>query len=165
MGESIRVMKIATRPAIGDDVPGIRFVGYSAWPPAYGTICGPEWVVEGLDRYWADSPVRAAVAAGNVCVAVADDMVVGVSEVGEFEDRFMMWKLYVLPRFQHEGVGTALLKAVRQRAAREGRVLHTEYVAANEPAGGFYRSHGFVAVSTPSGPLDSVWIWMRDTGQ
>ena len=95
---------------------------------------------------------------GDCFIAVEGDVVHGVSEVGEYNGDLVMWKLYVLPGSQRQGVGQLLLETVKQVAARRGRSLVTEYVAGNTRAGEFYRSHGFVNISAPGDLLESVWL-------
>lgn len=61
----------------------------------------------------------------------------GVSEVGEFNGDLVMWKLYVLPSSQGQGVGRLLLDTGKQLAAVRRRPLLTEYLAGNTCAGSF----------------------------
>lgn len=181
-------MSITVRLATPAELDEVRYVGFATWPPTYGPIAGPRYVVHGLDTYWDADTLEDTIRAGNLYVAVDDDetedgaannsatksdatnnrtnghnvdhrtTIIGVSEVDHFRDDLVLWKLYVLPDHQRSGVGHALLDAVKHRAAAEGKALLTEYVAANSKAGNFYRSQGFVDMSVPKDELDSVWL-------
>lgn len=151
-------MDITVRLAVADDLADVRFVGFATWPPTYGHIAGADYVVAGLDEYWSADAIAAAIDAGDLSVATIGDGVVGVSHVDRFGADLVMWKLYVLPEYQRAGIGRALLDAVKDRAAAEGRALVTEHVAANARAGDLYRAQGFVVTAEAASALDSVWL-------
>lgn len=158
---SVSAMNLLVRLATEADAAAVRYIGFATWPQTYGPIAGAAYVVNGLDTYWSAASVEAAIGDGNIYVAVDRNEVVGMSQVDLLDGDLVMWKLYVLPALQGRGVGSALLLAVKERARNEGRGLLTEYVAANEHAGAFYRSHGFAALGAPDTPLDAVWMRCR----
>ena len=151
------------RVATAADLAGFRFVGFATWPATYEPLAGAAYVAANLDEYWSESALLPVLEAGDGLVAVDGDRVVGVSEVAEWGEDLVMWKLYVLPARQGEGIGGLLLDAVIALAGRRGRALVTEYVAANTAAGRFYAAHGFEVETDAAEPLGSVW--MRLTAQ
>lgn len=155
------MVAITVRTATPADLAGFRYVGFATWPVTYQPIAGAAYVVENLDEYWSKEALLPALEAGNALVAVDDNEVVGVSEVANWGDDLVMWKLYVLPKRQGQGVGAQLLNAVTKLARDRGRALVTEYTAANASAGRFYETHGFETESEPSEPLSSVWMRLR----
>lgn len=151
-------MAITIRQASHADLDAFRFVGFSTCPATYGPFAGPSFVAQQLDQWWSPERLKDPLERGDCLIATQDNTVLGVSEVGEYDGDLVMWKLYVLPSCQHKGIGQLLLDAVKQLATDRSRPLVTEYVAGNKRAGDFYRSQGFVDISTPASPLDSVWL-------
>ena len=151
-------MAITVRQATLADLDAFRFVGFSTCPVTYGPFAGPGFVVRQLDRWWSPERLAGPLERGDCLIAGQGDTVLGVSEIGDYNGDLVMWKLYVLPGSQRQGVGTMLLEAVKRIAAERDRVLVTEYVAGNTRAGEFYRSQGFEDFAAPAGPLDSSWL-------
>ena len=149
------------RAATELDLAAFRYVGFATWPATYQPFAGAEYVVENLDRWWSREALLPSIAANDCLVATHRNDVVGVSEVGELGDDIVMWKLYVLPQWQGQGVGKQLLRAVVRLAEERNLPLVTEYVAANALAGAFYASQGFKAESVPANPMDSIWMRLR----
>lgn len=151
-------MQIDIRQATLDDITDVRYVGICAWPPTYGPIYGPKYVVDGLDEYWSDAAIRNDITAGQIDVAVIDGRCVGVSQVAPLDSDLVLWKLYVLPEFQRAGVGRRLMDAAKERARAQGCDLLTEYASRNARVGQFYRRQGFTETDDPWGGSDAVWM-------
>jgi GNAT superfamily N-acetyltransferase len=149
---------VKVRIATVEDLPSFRYVGFVTWPPTYEPIAGAAYVVEKLDAYWSEDALLPSLVAGNALVAADGPIVVGVSEVGDLGVDLALWKLYVLPLWQGQGVGTLLLKAVIETAAARDRSLFTQYVPDNSAAGEFYARHGFQRESEPTDSISPVWM-------
>lgn len=162
-------MTITIRRADRPDLDAFRFVGFSTCPATYGPFAGPGFVVRQLDQWWNPERLVPALERGDCLVAVDDDVavdvaldvggaVVGVAEVGRYSGELVMWKLYILPSHQGQGIGRSLLTDVRRLAVQRNLPLATEYIAGNTLAGAFYRSQGFIERSVPGSLLESVWL-------
>lgn len=156
---------IVVRVADGDDLADVVSVGHRTWPPTYEPIAGPEYVAMGLAKWWTSEAVAASIRTGRTLVAVDGDAVVGCATVGPAgtaDDALALWKLYVLPGRHGLGIGSRLLEAVVERAARAGHTrIVLSHVVGNDDAAAFYRARGFHEThreSGGSGLPDSVWM-------
>ena len=152
---------VTVRPAGPDDLDAVLAVGHRTWPPTYEPLAGADYVAMGLAKWWSAEATLPLIDAGRVTVAEVDGDVVGVAAAGPLDGRLVLWKLYVLPGHQGEGIGAALLEAVVKAARGRYAQLRLAYLDGNEKAGRFYSRHGFVEVEreTGSGGLpDSVWM-------
>lgn len=151
-------MTITIRKALPEDVHGVRYVGIISWPATYGPLKGAAYVVEGLDSYWSAEAIETAITAGSVDVAESEDGIVGVVHTEELGADLVMWKLYVLPQWQHHGVGRGLVNAAKDRAREQGCGLLTEYEPSNERVRSFYLREGFNATTAPWPGTEAVWL-------
>jgi GNAT superfamily N-acetyltransferase len=152
---------VTVRRAVEGDLDAVLAVGHRTWPPTYEPLAGADYVAMGLAKWWSAEATRPLIDAGRVTVAEVDGEVVGVAAAGPLDGRLVLWKLYVLPGHQGEGIGAALLDAVVDEARGRYAQLRLAYLDGNERAGRFYSRHGFVEVEreTGSGGLpDSVWM-------
>ena len=143
-------MALIIRAADGNDLAAIIDVGHRTWPATYGPIAGDEYVEMGLAKWWTADATIPAIRAGRVTVAELDGEVVGMASVGPHEKHLMLWKLYVLPEHQGKAIGSALLKAVVERATGEYPHIRLSYLEGNTSAEGFYSRKGFVEVGRES---------------
>jgi ribosomal protein S18 acetylase RimI-like enzyme len=133
------------RPATAQDVPALRAVGVRTWEATYAGVLSDAAVARGVEEFFNDWSVGAAVRAGRMLVAVDDGgAVVGLLESDVVDAvRTMVWKLYVAPEAQRRGVGGRLLeRALATATTPEVRVEHD---ARNAAAGAFFARHGFAA--------------------
>lgn len=136
-------MAVEIRTATPAEVDAVRFVGFSTWPATYGPICGPSFVLAGLDEWWSPQALAYSLGHGLILVAQQEDAVVGVAEYGVTDAGVVLWKLYVLPSHHGRGVGSALLARVADVAAQRSCALITECHASNGAAVAFYTARGF----------------------
>lgn len=154
-------MTVTVREAVLDDLDAVLAVGHATWPATYEPIAGADYVAMGLAKWWTADATLPALRAGRVLVAEVEGQVVGMASSGPLEGRLVLWKLYVLPQSQGHGVGSLLMDAVLERAARTQDEIRLTYLEGNEQAAGFYRSRGFVELSREvagHGIPDSVWM-------
>jgi GNAT superfamily N-acetyltransferase len=155
------VVNVLVRRATEADVDAVMSVGHRTWPPTYGPIAGDDYVAMGLAKWWSADATRTAIRAGRMTVAEVDDDVVGVASAGPHEGRLVLWKLYVLPEHQGQGVGARLLEAVVEGARGVYPELRLAYIDGNTTARDFYSHKGFVEVEREpgSGGLpDNIWM-------
>lgn len=155
------VVNVLVRRPTEADVDAVMSVGHRTWPPTYGPIAGDDYVAMGLAKWWSAEATLTAIRAGRMTVAEVDDVVVGVASAGPHEGRLVLWKLYVLPEHQGQGVGARLLEAVVEGARGVYPELRLAYIDGNTTARDFYSHKGFVEVEREpgSGGLpDNIWM-------
>jgi len=154
-------MALLIRTADGNDLAAVIDVGRRTWPVTYAPIAGEEYVAMGLAKWWTKDATIPAIRAGRVTVAELDGTVVGIAVVGPHEHHLVLWKLYVLPEFQGQAIGSALMESVVARATGEHSQIRLSYLQGNAHAEAFYRKKGFVEISRESGGdgiPESVWM-------
>jgi len=152
----------AIRPAQEADLDGIARVGEITWPATYLTFAGADYVRHNLETYWSSSALQHALSDSLVfLVAVDDDEVTGVLEVGQFGSSPTMWRLYVMPARQGSGIGTALLHAAIDALPEGSTELVTEYTAGNDATGRWYELRGFTETHRDPRPQGLDVVWMR----
>lgn len=155
------VVNVLVRRPTEADVDAVMSVGHRTWPPTYGPIAGDDYVAMGLAKWWSAEATLTAIRAGRMTVAEVDDDIVGVASAGPHEGRLVLWKLYVLPEHQGQGVGARLLEAVVEGARGVYPELRLAYIDGNTTARDFYSHKGFVEVEREpgSGGLpDNIWM-------
>ena len=154
--------QVVIREAVGDDLLGVIEVGRQTWPLTYGPIAGDDYVAMGLAKWWTADATIPAIRSGRATVAALGEQIIGVSVVGPLEDEIALWKLYVLPGHQGNGVGSRLLRTAIDRATDDGwKSMVLSYLDGNANAAGFYAHFGFESYereSAGSGVPDSIWV-------
>ncbi len=155
-------MSVTVRVTTAADADAVAAVGHQTWPPTCEPLAGAEYVEHGLARWWSDEAVRRGLADDRTLVAVAESgAVAGIAGFAPDGDVLIRWKLYVLPRAQGTGAGTALLERVIAEATGRYRAVRLEYVAGNDRAAAFCARNGFAFLrrepDADGGP-DVVWL-------
>ena len=153
-------MGAVIRQADAGDLAGIVAVGHRTWPATYEPIAGADYVAMGLAKWWTEESTTPLIRAGRALVADVGGEVVGVAVAGPSDGHLVLWKLYVVPELQGEGLGSRLLAAVVDRARGHDH-LRVAHMDGNESAAAFYRSHGFVELErevSGHGIPDSLWL-------
>jgi ribosomal protein S18 acetylase RimI-like enzyme len=76
-------------------------------------------------------------------VVVYGDTDIGTFEVMQHDDHVHLGEFYLLPSFQRQGIGTALLQQALEEATAQGLAVRLE-VLKNNPVPSLYRRHGFI---------------------
>jgi GNAT superfamily N-acetyltransferase len=150
------------RNAGPDDVIAICRFGEAHVRPHYAPLIGAAAADEQVLRWWNETQIGAAVAAGLVVVAVEGGQVVGVGQRGRRGADDVVYKLYVHPRYRGRGLGVRLIDALTRQLPADPDRLYVEHFAANERAGAFYEREGFTVQriepsSTGNPALGVVW--------
>ncbi len=160
-------MTTLIRDAELDDLDAVLAVGHRTWPATYEPIAGPDYVSMGLAKWWTPDATMPAVTAGRVTVAEVDGQVVAMASTGPSHGHLVLWKLYVLPEFQGQGIGSQLIDVVIDKARHTHPDIRVAVLEGNDHAAAFYRAKGFVELeheSSGHGIPDSVWM-SRDLGE
>ena len=83
---------------------------------------------------------------GRSQIIELDSQPVGLLRVDQAESHVQLEQLFVLPAFQRQGVGAAVLQQVLSRARNAGVPVRLRVLRVN-PAARFYARHGFRVVS------------------
>ena len=79
-------------------------------------------------------------------IITGDGEKVGTVSVARTATHIQFGEFYLLPRFQRQGVGTGVLRAVLRQADTEDLPVRLEYLKGN-PVGSLYKRHGFIVVA------------------
>lgn len=135
---------VALRRATTAHAPAVAGLGAEVIPATYGPI-DLELARHQLDTWWTEPALTDRIEALPHWVADSGDgAVLGVSDLGRFEGRSVVWKMYVRPAAQGLGLGRGLLGRAIQAAG--GEDVWLDVFAQNVRAVGFYRSQGFELV-------------------
>jgi len=133
------------RKANGVDIPAVQAVARIAWEHTYQDIMKPVTRSRFLDEFYSYDALAKAleVKQGGIWVAEHAGRVIGFIQVVPMLDKsgLELTRLYVLPEYQRQGVGQALLEIV------EAEFLSVKWWALVEKdddrAVAFYKKNGF----------------------
>ena len=148
------VLEFEIRKAELDDVPAIARVSYQTWPHTYRGIIPEEKInsrtIESITFTWREI-LSELHHKGSTLVAFNDESIIGYSrfypsrDIDDDQGKVAtIGSIYVLPSFQHQGVGRALIAGILEIAKIQDFVevaLHV--LAANERARKFYEYLGW----------------------
>ena len=140
-------MSVTVRTATADDVDGVQTVARDAWYAAYGGFVRPADIEAELAESYDFELLEAAVDHDDIAfyVADADGEIVGFASAEQtWADEVELHTIYVHPERWDEGVGSALLEAVRT-FARDSSVDRIACVVFDENVVGvgFIEASGF----------------------
>ncbi len=151
---------VVVRQATGDDLDAVVEVGRRTWPATYESIFEEGLVALFLEKKWTKQALIPSIRSGRTLVAEVAGRIVGMASYSPHEAALALWRLYVLPEAQGNGVGARLLREVMSHAGTVGRELHIPFTDGNAAAYRFASSHGFTRVRRePQGEMpDLVWM-------
>jgi ribosomal protein S18 acetylase RimI-like enzyme len=82
-------------------------------------------------------------AAGNTYIIYEGDKRIGSVDVKEGADNIFLSGLYILPRYQSKGIGTAIINQLFERALTANKRLELEVLKVNVKAQKLYEKLGF----------------------
>lgn len=137
------------RTATAEDVGAVRAVAEAAWAQDYPDVLTRETVSEGVEEWYDESSVAAALSVPGATLLVAEEG----GEVRGFAHAFRsgttgdVLRLYVHPDHRRRGVGGDLLAATLDELAAQGvERVRAMVLAGNERGQAFYESFGFERV-------------------
>lgn len=137
-------MKFQIREMKAEDIKNVQQVAKTSWNDTYDGII-PAHVQESfLNSAYSDEMMKRRLEVSSLYVAEADGQIVGfanfstVKEEGEVE----LGAIYLLPEFQGEGVGTALLNEGINNAQKASKVF-INVEKENGRGVYFYKAKGF----------------------
>lgn len=135
------------------DVAGIQAVAMESWRAAYQEIFTPEFINDFVARAYERQTLLCSIANPADIFLVARDgaRVVGFCHFGA--GGLQLYRIHLLPEYQHRGIGTRLIAELELRlAGRDIASYHCYVHCRNEQAQGFYQRRGFVHQSERDQP-------------
>jgi ribosomal protein S18 acetylase RimI-like enzyme len=130
------------------DLPAIRDLAEKIWPFAYGEILSVDQLEYMLDKFYSVHSLAAQI---NIMhheffIAELNEEFIGFISIGKSEkdpSKFILHKIYVLPKFQGKKIGQALLDfAIAKTKTAGGKSLQLNVNRKNQ-AIHFYKKNGF----------------------
>ena len=165
--------ELRIRRAVPDDLDAVVEVGRTTWPATYGPIAGDDYVTMGLAKWWTREETLPLVYSGRTTVAEevgesGERHIEGIASTGLLKGHLVLFRLYVLPDHQGQGIGQLLLEDVVAQATLAGHPdIRLSYLDGNEGAARFYAAAGFTELHrehSGHGIPDSVWV-VRELSQ
>jgi len=130
-------MDITLRPATAGDLPFARSLYLDGMRDVTRRV-----------RAWDEARQIASFDAGfvpeEVGIVVLNGQDIGWMQIAEDEAVLFLKQFFITPRVRRRGIGTKLLQALTERAARAGKAVTLGVVKGN-PARSLYERHGFQA--------------------
>lgn len=141
------------RTASERDLEAIKALLAETWHATYDAIYGVERVDEITAEWHSVASLKARLTRPSSEFLVADDgkTIAGMAFAAAAGDPkvVVLHQLYVLPAFQHAGIGRMLLEEI-EGSFPEARTLRLEVEGANAPAIRFYKTNGFTEAGQSS---------------
>lgn len=146
-------MRHSLRPAVTED----RDFVFAVFAQTMKTVIEQTW---GWDPAWQRSEFDRRFASYEASVVESCGRAIGWLLIERSEGSIVIHELQLLPEYQGQGVGTAIVRDIVEQAARNGVPVELSVVPANPRAQQLYERLGFVVVA-----VDAPFIRMRrDTG-
>ena len=128
--------KITTRTATPDDYDFL-------WQLLKATMQDYVDQTWGWDEAWQQTYFRGTFDPGENQIVVLNGQDIGVIAVKQTETAVFLSRIYILPEYQGQGIGTQLVESVKAEAFREGLPVTLRVLKVN-PARHLYERLGFV---------------------
>lgn|SRR5690606_24391612 len=135
------------RNAAEEDFSLISKIAYATWPHTYGNILSESQLEYMLALFYSVDALTANLQNGHQFFLAFDDNVakgfISCEHGYNKRNRSHIHKIYILPEFQGNGIGTLLLQHVVEKAMSKGSDVVSLNVNRNNPAVDFYSKLGF----------------------
>lgn len=135
------------RSAQPEDIPALCAFGELVIPETYAHLTSADYAIGMLRNWWSVAYFEGAFQSPNTLFLLgldeADQSLIAFSEAEIQGEQCILWKLYVHPDRRGKGIGTLMLRALKERLPSGVRYLKTEYLSLNKLAGAFYLKNGF----------------------
>lgn len=145
------------------DIPIIQEIARKTWPETFSAILSPEQISYMLKMmYSTESLIEQINLSGHkfLLAGYAGDLEEEMhAGYASYEPNFhckratKIHKIYILPEFQGEGIGSALMTSIEQLAKKSGDIYLTLNVNKNNPAISFYSNLGFEIIHEEKIPI------------
>ena len=143
-----------------ENIEAIRSVVEASWDVDYPETISRETVTEGIDEWYSEESLTAAITAPKTPVLVArDERVVGFAHAVVDGETGVVLRLYVDPSHRREGIGGELFERARDELeAYDVEKIRALVLADNDTGNEFYRRVGMTVVSTDETRIGGEWF-------
>ncbi len=128
------------------DIEEIAEIAKETWTATYVSIIGQEQVDYMLEKYQSTEAINKSIVSGDLIYYILEesDEVRGYFALGFQEDAIFISKIYVSPRFQHQGAGKKMFNFIVDFAKEHGKpYLRLTVNKNNVNAIAAYNKYGF----------------------
>ena len=111
----------------------------------------------GWDEEWQRAYFQERFDPSRERIVILEGEEIGVLAIEEKEDEVFLSKVYILPEYQGQGIGTRLMRAVLDRAFGRGLPVTLQVLKVN-PAWRLYERLGFVAIDETETHYIMRWL-------
>lgn len=136
---------IAIDRARVEDIPGIKSVLAITWRDTYSCFLPEECIATAASKWHSPALLAADISRASTFAGVARDAlagVVGMVTAHSHDELLVIGRLYVLPKFQRQGIGEKLIEE-SCRAFPQSRMVRLHVEKQNPKGRAFYRKLGF----------------------
>ncbi len=149
------------------DIPSIQAVAAESWQATYGHIFTPTFITDYLAAAYSAENLRRSLQSTRsiFLIAKADEQVVGYCQLGlggqgRHENGSELYRIYLLPSYWGQGIGTHLLQQAEAWLRTQGETGYFCHVHGQNAVGkAFYLKAGFVHDST--GDAEGEWCMRK----
>lgn len=139
--------KISIRRLKVDELPVVTDIARKTWPSAYSGIISDYQIEYMLNRMYSLQTMQSEIETQGICFDILEvnGVPAGFASFGPIDNNILkLHKLYILPEFQHQGLGSTLLSHVLECAtSKEYREIILNVNRKNTPAINAYKKFGF----------------------
>lgn len=157
---------ISTSKATIQDIPAIHALGAAVIPETYASLTFEEYPEGMLRCWWSEDYFAHVLRSPDRLLFLAESadapITIAFAEAQIVHRQCILWKLYMLPEWHGQGIGSQMLKAIEHSLPLTVEILLTEYLAQNADAGRFYLARSFqyehIEADTQNPNLPYIWL-------
>lgn len=131
------------RHAESGDADEIRKVAEKSWKDTYGEIISESSIEKIMDEWYDIEDLQKQASDPMFYVAELEGAVVGMVHSTVKDGRVDLHRIYLDPKHQRKGIGSALYTRIEQEARKKAEKMRLEVLSGNQKGLSFYKSKGF----------------------
>lgn len=133
------MIRIATK----EDIGAIQLIANITLSQAYSEVMSPQTQEQFTETHYSDEALIERIEKDRILVAEDDGLVHGFSIYQVREEDTRIYAIYILPKYQKQGLGKDFVKEIAKRVKKESKYLVVEIENGNKTAEAFYKNLGF----------------------
>lgn len=137
------------RPLVKTDATGLRDVALKSWMHTYKNIYSKEFIIDFINENYSLKAIQNTLDlskknTGWNYVALKDNKIVGFITIGKSDIKFRLYRIYLLPKYFGQGIGSKLLDLGENFLRTHNTTKYIVYVHEDNLIGkNFYSKKGF----------------------